>query len=168
MKRKSQTFQGIARLFYLTLRCAAALGVLIVLLETSAVAQEQGQCSNATLKGAYGLIVSGTRSIGGVKENFVAVARRSFDGNGNFVTESASAHGVSTGTQTSTAPPPGKYSGTYQVNADCTGTAVLFSPVPDKVPNIKTSFVIVDGGKEVREIVMSPSDGVVTANFRRM
>ena len=127
-----------------------------------------GQCSNATLKGAYGAIISGVRSIGGVRENFVAVARRSFDGNGNFVTDSSSAHGVSSGTQTSTAPPPGKYSGTYQVNADCTGTAVLFSPVPDKMPNIKSNFVIVDNGKELREIVMSPSDGVVTADFRHL
>jgi hypothetical protein len=44
--------------------------------------------------------------------------------------------------------------GTYEVNADCTGTATIFiegAPFP-----IETSFVIVDQGEEVKHAVMSP------------
>jgi len=56
--------------------------------------------------------------------------------------------------------------GTYEVNADCTGTAMLFiSGVPFP---IETTFVIVDNGEEVKEAVMSPQPNLVTAVQRRI
>jgi hypothetical protein len=60
----------------------------------------------------------------------------------------------------------GQESGSYEVNADCTGTATMFLPgVP--VP-IVSSFVIVDQGREVDEAVMSPPPSLVTAVQRRV
>ena len=47
---------------------------------------------------------------------------------------------------------PGR--GTYSVNANCTGTFSIL--LPDPIPPIVTRFVIVDGGKELRIVVVSP------------
>jgi hypothetical protein len=57
-------------------------------------------------------------------------------------------------------------SGTYEVRADCSGTATL---VLTGVPfPIVSSFVIVDGGEEVKEAVMSPPPAVVSGVQRRV
>jgi hypothetical protein len=50
--------------------------------------------------------------------------------------------------------------GTYKVNADCAGTTTFFiTGVPYA---IETSFVIVDNGKQINHVVMSPQPQVVT------
>ena len=118
------------------------------------------KCGNATLKGDYGALVSGTIGLGpNTTETFVGVSLRKYDGGGNF-TELANQHGSIRGTVVN-----GQASGTYQVNPDCTGTSTLVLPPP--FPTIVSSFVIVDGGKEVREVVMSPAANIVTANLRQ-
>jgi hypothetical protein len=56
--------------------------------------------------------------------------------------------------------------GTYEVAADCTGSAFIFfpgAPFP-----IETAFVIVESGREVREIVMTPQPNLATAVGRRV
>jgi len=81
------------------------------------------------LKGEYAAYISGVCSFGGITENFVGISLRKYDGNGNFTEEFASFHGAITGNQTATAAPDAT-SGTYQVNANCTGSSTLNSPIP--------------------------------------
>ena len=119
------------------------------------------KCNNATLKGQYGALVSGIRGIGPmVTEMFVGTSVRTYDGAGGFTETAANQHGAVTGTIVN-----GQATGTYQVNPDCTGTSTLILPPP--FPTIVSSFVIVDSGKEVREVVMSPAANIVTANLRQ-
>jgi hypothetical protein len=120
-------------------------------------------CSNATLRGDYGRLSSGVRPAPAnpaLTESFVGTGLRSYDGNGGF-TEISSSHGQITPAIRDT---PGR--GTYEVNADCTGTATIFiegAPFP-----IETSFVIVDQGEEVQHAVMSPQPQVVTSVEHRV
>lgn len=132
--------------------------------QTGASAQEDEhgrRCSNATLRGDYGILVSGIRGAGpGRTESFVGTALHTYDGNGGF-TGIDSTHGQLTGADRDR-----PVTGTYEVNADCTGTATLFItgvPFP-----IETTFVIVDNGKEVKEAVMSPPPNLVTTVQRRV
>jgi hypothetical protein len=119
------------------------------------------RCSNRTLRGDYGLLVSGVRGIGpGATETFIASVLRSYDGNGGF-TQVDNIHG-----QTTEAVRNQPAHGTYDVGADCTGSAFIFfpgAPFP-----IETAFVIVENGKEVREIVMTPQPNLATAVGRRV
>jgi hypothetical protein len=118
------------------------------------------KCSNGTLKGAYGLLVTGVRGIPGGTEMFVGTSLRTYDGNGRFV-QTDNIHGQITQATRNT-----PASGTYQVNADCSGTSMIFfpgAPFP-----IETAFVIVDKGKEVKDIVMTPQPNLVTAVARRV
>jgi hypothetical protein len=117
-------------------------------------------CSNRTLRGDYGILVSGVRALGPtVTETFIGTAIRTYDGRGNFE-QIDNSHGTVTG---AVANSPGV--GTYTVNANCSGTSTLFLP---GAPPIETSFVIVDHGDEVKDIVMPPAPNLVTAVLTRV
>jgi len=120
-------------------------------------ADDGRSCSHTTLKGDYGLVATGTRGTpSGAIETFVTIALVTYDGNGTF-TSIGTSHGSLTGVRSSTA------SGTYQVNADCTGTETTnLTGAPPLVDN----FVIVDKGREVRTAVTSPANTIATANLR--
>jgi hypothetical protein len=62
-------------------------------------------------------------------------------------------------------PPDREGFGTYQVNADCTGTHVRQIP---GLPGTEDRFVIVDNGREVRHAVMSPAPVMVTGVSQRI
>src|SRR6267143_854425 len=107
-------------------------------------------CGNRTLHGDYGILITGVAPAGpgGQTELIVATALRTYDGRGNF-SQIDNVHGQISGALFDR---PG--SGTYEVRADCSGTAtLLFTGVPFP---IVSRFVIVDGGEEVKEAVMSP------------
>jgi hypothetical protein len=149
---------------------AAGLAVALALSVPHGVTAQDAQgkrhrpvCSNAILRGDYGRLSSGIRPAPAnpaLTESFVGTSLRTYDGNGGF-TEISSSHGQITPAIRDT---PGE--GTYEVNADCTGTSIIFitgAPFP-----IETSFVIVDQGEEVKHAVMSPQPQVVTAVERRV
>ena len=103
-------------------------------------------CSKGSLRGSYGFQIKGTivgfGPIGGI-------ARVTFDGAGDFTqTDNVTVNGFPIVLNR-----PG--SGTYDVNADCTGTETLNSG--GQV--IHTKFVIAENGKEVFDVVTDP--GVV-------
>ena len=119
-------------------------------------------CSARTLRGDYGILITGIVPEGpsGRLEMTVGTVLRTYDGHGNF-TQIDNVHG-----QISGAVRDRRGSGTYQVNADCSGTATLYLtgvPFP-----IEASFVIVEGGEEVKEAVMSPPPAVVSGVQRRV
>lgn len=129
----------------------------------NAQADDNDGCSNATLKGDYAFTISGEilhsdRTI----DYRSGIAMRSFDGNGNitFIDFVAS---LRPGFE-----PPGGINlnpafrtgltGTYHVNADCTGTAEEDFPPPPGASSgqvIKLMFVLSDHGREIHEVVAS-------------
>jgi hypothetical protein len=119
-------------------------------------------CSKRTLRGDYGFVISGTAPAGpnGETEQIVGTALKTYDGRGHFM-QVDNVHGQVTGAALDR---PGE--GTYEVKADCTGTETFFVtgvPFP-----IVTSFVIVDGGAEIKSAVMSPPGSLITAIARKV
>ena len=122
-------------------------------------------CSNATLRGTYGCLLTGGRAVpppfGGGNEMIVSTGVRRYDGNGNFADSSSGLHGQITGIT----PDPGGAVGTYVVNPDCTGTSSISMPwLPFP---IEQAFVIVDNGRQVKEAVMTPLPNVVSVVLDR-
>jgi hypothetical protein len=132
----------------------------------------QTVCTNATLEGDYGFIVTGTRpsAPGGPVETVVGVAMTHFDGNGNL-TQTDNIHGSITGL----AAPNRQGTGSYTINPDCTGAMKLSNPGS---PTLTLAIVVVDDGNEVRAAVVDPTASVnagtsapqvmVTSNGRRV
>jgi hypothetical protein len=122
-------------------------------------------CSNATLRGNYGLLASGTRALppGGVPERFIALALWTFDGNGTFIQQPGS---VLKGEFTGVNPDPGEIGGTYHIEANCTGRLLLHH-VPGLPFPIEYGLVAVDNAKKVMATVMSPASNLVTVELVR-
>jgi hypothetical protein len=110
-------------------------------------------CSNATLKGEYafgvtvytppGLPNGPPRVVTGIKV---------FDGKGKLTQRDYQGDDLA-GDDFA---PPGRETGTYQVNSDCTGSMVidLNAPVPTGSTGvIKILFVISNGGRHIHEVV---------------
>ncbi len=91
-------------------------------------------CSPGSMQGTHGYSYSGTV----MGSNIAAVGPITFDGDGNL----SATYNVSLGGKIF----QGAFTGTYTVNADCTGTATLHLPVLGISTN--GSFVIVNSGKE--------------------
>jgi hypothetical protein len=108
--------------------------------------QAQAKCSDASLKGSFGVTSTGT--IVGVGP-LAAVGVVTFDGEGNHTGfDDISINGtISRGT----------FSGTYKVNPDCTGSDIENF---EGGPTIQRNFVIVDNGREIRFIVTNPGNAV--------
>jgi hypothetical protein len=113
----------------------------------SAVAQsdnrepDHGRCSNRTLSGDYGFALDGTFL---PNTPFRGVVMQHYDGNGNITQVD---HVVVYG-----APPPQEWTpgtGTYTVNPDCTGAAVLTTPEGI----VDLHFVVVNNGKQINQVV---------------
>jgi hypothetical protein len=145
---------------------ALAIGfaaIAVMTLTRTVTANDDGRrgCNNRTLRGDYGILVSGIRGAGpGRTEQFVGTALRTYDGNGGF-SQVDNSHGQLTGAQRDV-----PATGTYEVNADCTGTSLIFfpgAPFP-----VETAFVIVDRGEEVKDAVMAPPPNLVAAVLRRL
>ena len=144
---------------------AIPVGVLVCLgtlatLSTVTAAGDEGPraCSVRTLRGDYGILVSGHRPTppAGKVESFVGTAIRTYDGKGGF-TQFDSGFGEITG-ETHDVPAYG----TYQVQAKCSGTSQIFFPGnPLPVP---TAFVIVNHGDEVKD----SAPGSTTASLWRV
>jgi hypothetical protein len=117
-------------------------------------------CSVATLRGAYGIQIQGTRPAlppapAGTVESVIGVILRHYDGDGQFTqvnNEKGSVGG--------NGPVDREGSGTYQVNEDCTGSHELH--IPGVANPVTDRFVIVDRGREVRHFVVSPASVMVT------
>jgi len=96
-------------------------------------------CDLGTIRGIYGIQMQGTRPVSpGVSEQVVGVVLRTYDGRGYFE-QIDNIKGSMTGIS-----PDREGSGTYEVNADCTGTT---SFQPD--PNSPAPLMISNVGKRV-------------------
>jgi hypothetical protein len=109
------------------------------------------RCSNRTLSGDYACSIQGfllNAPVPGAppQATFVGVTMNHYDGQGNA---SWLEHVVFNGSPFNQGWAPA--SGTYTVNPDCTGTAVVTTP-NSPVP-LNLYFVIADNGKELREVL---------------
>jgi hypothetical protein len=126
--------------------CAIAVGA-------TSYAQADG-CSNATLKGLYAFGVTAYTPAGQPNGPPQVVAGiKDFDGNGHFTQRDYLGDSLRTMGQTDFS--TGE-TGTYAVNSNCTGSAVLNLNVPGSPPGtgvIKFMFVISNGGRHIHEVV---------------
>ena len=106
------------------------------------------ECSNASLKGTYGASCEGT-IVGVGPLAVIGVLTADRDGNISGV-ETLSVNGVITTGVTLT--------GTYTLNADCTGSIVTTAPDGSVTDH---DFVLDDNKKEIRIIVTEPGAVVV-------
>jgi hypothetical protein len=117
-------------------------------------------CSEATVRGDYGIQIQGTRPApGGLTESVIGVVLRTYDGRGSF-SQVSNVKGSITGTV-----PDAQGFGTYEVNPDCTG-AVRFQPGPGIL--IEERLVVVDDGREIRTAVMLPTPVMITGVHQRI
>jgi hypothetical protein len=126
--------------------------------ENWAHAEEEGACSNRTLKGDYGfaiegviLAIPGVMLPPGTALPLRGVAMTHFDGKGNLTqVDHVLVNGM---------PPAVEWtsgSGTYTINPNCTGTAVINVPGNSLSP-LKLHLVVVKGGKEIHTVVEANS-----------
>ena len=136
---------------------------------SESASQSDPVCSTATLQGAYGVQISGTRPAPSVApgapgfvgqlEQVIGLVTEVFDGKGNF-TQVDNVKGTVSGIS-----PDRPGGGTYTVNPDCSGNLIVV-PVPGT--QIVQKIVIVDGGKEYRSITITPDAVNVSAVGRKM
>jgi len=148
---------------------------IIALLAVLPEARAQATCSNSTLVGNYASTVSGQLfHSDGTVETRQGLAMSHYDGRGNF-TQTDFVLNTLNG---ETSPTPGPVdpqtgfqnheSGTYQVNADCTGSLEIhFAPPP--VPGatgavIKLFIVIGSRGNALRTVVVSVTPPSIIPN----
>jgi hypothetical protein len=143
--------------------CGFALTMSVATLHAQ---QTPAACSNATLDGTYGINLSGTWAapsvlpdsvfVPGHIEQMIGVVIQTFDGKGSF-TQTNNIKGEVSGIIANY-----PASGTYTINANCTGTFTLTDnewPVP-----IITQIVIVNSGAQIRGVVVAPQLMMVVVN----
>ena len=153
MQRKS-----VLRILMVTI----AMIVCFVLAGASAMAQSDTahsgdrRCSNRTLFGDYGSQIEGT--ILGPNLPFRGLAMAHFDGKGNITQVD---HIVFNGIPPAEEWTPG--TGTYTVNPDCTGSAVINSTSAAQGP-VNLHFVVVNNGKQINQVV--DANAVTAVSYR--
>jgi hypothetical protein len=145
--------------------CSKLITIAIAMVALSGVARAGGSdnfgCSNATLKGLYAFGVTSYTSSSLPNSNSppytvtVVNGIKVFDGQGNLTQRDYQGDNLA-GPDFA---PPGRETGTYTVNSDCTGSMVInlnalgVPPVPTQGGVININFVIADGGRHIHEVV---------------
>jgi len=117
-----------------TMRACLVLGVVFGFVSIAGAA-----CSNSSLSGPYGFVITGTDSSNGA----VAIV-------GEFTATPGSPKGSLTGSETfadTAGIAPVGFTGTYQVTANCSGQATLSIQGSKKPTTV--SFVVVSGGQAI-------------------
>ena len=123
-------------------------------------ADDEGGCSNGTLRGSYGFNIDGQIMPPGAPAlTLRGVAMTQFDGDGNLSQlDHATFNGIPRWVGWRSAV------GTYSVNPDCTGTAQI---VPsDGSPALNLHFVVFDRGRQVRTVVDGNATGSLGVRVR--
>jgi hypothetical protein len=137
------------------------VGTIGVRAQQNATPKVKRGCTAATIKGAYGIQISGTRESapGGPIESVVGVVVRNYDGRGQF-SQVDNVKGSISGYV-----PDRQGFGTYQVNEDCSAVAQL-QPGPGIL--LEERLVIVEDGNEIRSMTALPPPAMVMAVHKRI
>ena len=140
---------------WLSTRMMAA-AIALTMPTCAAWAQDNDGCSNATLRGEYAFAVTSYTPPGlpnGPPQ--VGAGIKTFDGKGTFTQRDYRGDSLRTTGQKDFST-EGQETGTYTVNSDCTGSAVINLNVPSTpFPHgvIQIVFVISGGGRHIHEVV---------------
>ncbi len=129
----------------------ASFILVVAFASTAAAAQTANpKCDNRLIRGDYGFTIEGQKLGGpGPVGPQVGVAMTTFDGNGSLTqTDSVTIGGVHVADFSH----PGA-TGTYTVNADCTGSFTI--QFHDGRPSVTVDFVVVQNGNEIDTVVVS-------------
>ena len=129
---------------------AVVVAATLVLMAVPKTFADGGSCSNSTLQGSYGASITGTVSGLPLAELDLVSA----DGKGNFTSGSGT---VSIGGTISSF----TFTGTYTINADCSGSASLSTGVTQ-------NLVIKSDGSEVMFIGTNDPNAQVTGVAKRV
>jgi hypothetical protein len=122
---------------------------------------ERFVCTNETLKGDYGFILTGIRPTGpgAPQVAVVGTALTTFNGDGTLT----QFDNINVNSPASPLQPDRPGTGTYNLNLDCSGTMTLTAGGM----TLTLSIVVVDHGREVRTAVVTPNV-IVTSNGRKI
>lgn len=141
--------KSISRMSMVAIPIMIVCGLLVAASSMGPTARADNEdtkvCTNRTLQGDYGFALEG--EILGPGLQFRGVVLQHYDGKGNFTQVD---HIVFNGVPPAEEWTPG--SGTYTVNPNCTGSAVVIVPGNPLSP-INLHFVVVREGKEIRQVV---------------
>jgi hypothetical protein len=125
------------------------VAAVMALTLTGATRAQAGACSKRSLRGHYGSTITG--QFGQAPDPLIpleGLALAHFDGKGNLSqVDFTVVNGVPSGSDFSQV---GDQTGTYTVNADCTGTATINFPNGQQ---LDLKLVVVKGGREVFGVV---------------
>ena len=110
--------------------------------------QAQDSCTIASFQGAFGYTFTGLTGFNALP--FAAVGRLVADGQGNLAGAETDSSNGNIFQRT--------YTGTYKVNADCTGSETT---IDNFGKTVKCNFVIVVGGQEIQAIETDNNTDVV-------
>jgi hypothetical protein len=134
----------------------AALTIVGMSIDSSRVQAQDGKgCSNATLQGDYLFTVAGTTPTGPPSapvEQFVGLALTHFDGAGGLTQPFGVSHGSISGDSDNATG-----SGTYSLNADCSGTMTLNLTGKTPAVSIQLWIIVLNRGKEIHTVVRTPT-----------
>jgi hypothetical protein len=141
-------WKSISRMSMVAIPIMIVCGLLVAASSKGPTARADNEdtkvCTNKTLQGDYGSQIEGT--ILGPNLPFRGLAMAHFDGKGNITQVD---HIVFNGIPPAIEWTPG--TGTYSVNPDCTGSAVINSPSGQGPVNLH--FVVVNHGKQFNQVV---------------
>jgi len=142
-------WKSISRMSMVAIPIMIVCGLLVAASSMGPTARADNEdtkvCTDRTLQGDYGFALEG--EILGPGLQFRGVVVQHYDGKGNFTQVD---HIVFNGVPPAEEWTPG--SGTYTVNPNCTGSAVVIVPGNPLSP-INLHFVVVREGKEIRQVV---------------
>jgi hypothetical protein len=116
-----------------------------------ASSSSHAECSDHTLRGDYAFVIDGTILTAPSPLLLRGVAMTHFDGHGNLdQVDFTTLNGAAVGTDWRPA------TGTYEVNADCTGRAQI---LPAGAPPLNLRLVVGDRGRQVFTIVIGNATG---------
>jgi hypothetical protein len=121
----------------------------------SAQAEAGARCTDRTIRGDYGFSIDGT-ILAGTPNAFLlrGVSMTHFDGEGGLTqVDFTTRNGVPMSADWRPA------TGTYAINADCTGTAEIVQS--DGSPSLRLRLVVTDHGREIRTVVVGNASGSV-------
>ena len=172
MSMQKQVSSRVIKQILIVISIFLTITLGVVGLNANANAQQRFSCTEATLKGLYGVQGSGFRlTAEGGYVPFGAVNLRNFDGKGNYSgTGITNVNGDFTETN---------ISGNYTVNPDCTveltddttsteGVVDETTSTEGVVRNFSQFGAIVDNGREILTLQTSPEDNVQTGIFKKV
>lgn len=134
---------------------AAITGAVLTSGAPASAQADGARCTDRTVRGDYGFSIDGT-ILAGTPNAFLlrGVAMTHFDGEGGLTqVDYATRNGVPMSADWRPA------TGSYAINADCTGTAEIIPA--DGTPVLRLRLVVTDHGREIRTAVVGNASGSV-------